>query len=540
MKYYTPIIKKYKIKLIVLSLAIVLSSILLIGITYIGGIYIDIISVTTKVNTIYLICVFLTIISAINLILKYLISYITKPLIEIMGFDLQYYVLNHLKHISIIEYKKFNASYLSKRIEEDSKQIVQFFVNNYTTVIIKAIEILIIIAIVFRVNILLGLIMLTLCPIYYSTYKKFGKPIYDKNFVAREKYAEYFQELSNYIDDLENIIVEADFDKDNHILTYKYNTYIGNFKEYVSVINKFTLAQGGIVVLMQVTIYLIGGMSVFKGYTTIGQLSILLSYFLQILGNITYYNEFAKLYQVAKTAVHRMNLLLQIPSVKEGDKKINDIRVIDAKVSFKIEEQLILKNIKVSALKGDIIGIIGRNGAGKTTLLKLLMGVLKLNGNDESQIIINNKYNISKVDTIYMRRHNMAYVPQRIRFRDITMKEVFNEKQEYNEAREFINFLYSKDIPLTKKIEVFINDNWNAKMETLSGGDKQMVAILRCIIKNASVLILDEPTANLDVERGEWFCKMVQIVKKDKIIFIITHEDKMCSIFNKIINLGVE
>lgn len=540
MKNYMSIFKKHKGKLLMLSCTIIVTSVLYIGITYIGGIYIDIISAATTINTINLVCFFLILLSMVSLVTKYILSYIMNSILEDIVFDFKYYILRHLKRISILEYKKFNIAYLSKRIEEDSRQISQFFVNNYTTAFVKVLEVIIIMIIVLRINFIIGLVMFTLSPIYYITYKKFKNPIFEKNLVAKEKSAEFFQNYSYHLEYLEDIIIEADFERENDLLRKKYVTYYEKFKEFISINNKFTIVQGMIVAFMQITIYLIGGISVFYGYTTVGRLSILISYFLHILGNITYYNELLRTYQLTKTSIHRIDELINIPFVKEGTKKLDTITSIKAKIFYSIDNHQILNNVDIDVTRGEVIGIIGKNGTGKTTLLKLLIGSLKLNKDDyQSSIIFNEQYNIQDLDTMHLRKEFLAYTSQRIRFRDISMKEVFNEIGNYEIYSDFISELQENNVPLTKEIEKFIEDNWVVKMDNLSGGDKQIVAILRNIVRRSSILFFDEPTSNLDVSRVEWFVEMIYSVKRNKITFIITHDNQIDMVFDKVINLAI-
>ena len=176
MKKYWFIFRKHKVRLLILSLSIILSSVFQIVITYIGGTYIDTISTAVTTKSIYLICLILMVLSFSNQIVRYILSYIMNPLIEKIVFEFEYYMLEHLKKISIIEYKKFNVAYLTKRIEEDSRQIAQFFVNNYTYIFVRGIEVLTIVIIVLRINFILGIIMIlfsnvfALClPMYFSS-----------------------------------------------------------------------------------------------------------------------------------------------------------------------------------------------------------------------------------------------------------------------------------------------------------------------------------------------------------------------------------
>lgn len=538
MKNYIFIFKGHMRKLIALAIFIALSSILSIVITYIGGMYIDIIAEATSVDIIYLICIFIVVISSLNLIIRFLTSLIKNVIIENMIFDFKYYILEHLKGISTVEYKKFNAAYLAKRIEADSRQISQFFVNNYMTAIVTFFEIIVIFFIVIRINFITGLIMVIVSPIYYFVYTKFKQPIFDKNLIAKEKSDEFFQAYTYQLEYLEDIVIESDFEKENKLLRDKFYTFKSRYKDFLIINNKLTFTQGFIVLGMHSTIYLVGGISVINGYTTIGRLSILIAYFIQVLGNINYYNELARTYQLTKSSIHRIDKLVDIPLVKEGNGRINDITSIHANVNYLIGEKLILNNIRVYATKGEIVGVVGRNGTGKTSLLKLLMGIIKLEDDDlNSSIIFNGCYNINDLDTLYLRKEFFSYTSQKIRFRDITMKEVFNEIMVYDDCQDFIRNFKENGFPLTTEIENFIICNWDVNMDNLSGGDKQLVTIIRNVAKKSSVMIFDEPTSNLDTNRIEWFIELVTLLKENRIIFVITHDIHVYSLFDQIINL---
>lgn len=180
------IFKEHSKELLFLAIITVASSVLNILVTYIGGKYIDIVVKANTFNLIYAICSFFLILSLGNLFLTYLISYIIEPLIEKIVFDIKKHVLRHLKKISLLDYNKFNVSYLAKRIDEDSRQIAGFFVNNYITLFIKIIEVIIILVVVFKINAIVALLMLLLSPVYFVLYKKFKNPIFKKFVDERE------------------------------------------------------------------------------------------------------------------------------------------------------------------------------------------------------------------------------------------------------------------------------------------------------------------------------------------------------------------
>ena len=132
-------------------------------------------------------------------------------------------------------------------------------------------------------------------------------------------------------------------------------------------------------------------------------------------------------------------------------------------------EKKIFDDVSYGIHEGDKIGIIGINGTGKTTLLKMVAG---LEETDEGQIIKQNGLRI-------------PYLPQNPEFQpNATVLTYVTQEKEY-EARNILN-------------KLGITDH-DASITHLSGGQKKRVALARALVNPSDVLILDEPTAGLDV-----------------------------------------
>ena len=92
-------------------------------------------------------------------------------------------------------------------------------------------------------------------------------------------------------------------------------------------------------------------------------------------------------------------------------------------------------------------------------------------------------------------------------------------------------------IPFSGKELNFIQGNWTKKVNELSGGDQQFISILHTVTKQKEVIIFDEPTSNLDSRRVDFFCKIINILKVNKMIFIISHDNELDKLFTKKIKL---
>ncbi|NGX56938.1 MAG: High-affinity zinc uptake system ATP-binding protein ZnuC [Candidatus Anoxychlamydiales bacterium] len=184
-------------------------------------------------------------------------------------------------------------------------------------------------------------------------------------------------------------------------------------------------------------------------------------------------------------------------------------------LSFCYNTKPILKNINLTINENEFIGIIGPNGGGKTTLLKLIMGFYEPHS---GTILINKK----KPEDI---RNVFGYVPQVYSFKKtfpISVLDVVILGSLYNDKKIASNkVLKEKAIDLLKKVGLkkFINNPFGS----LSGGQSQRVLIARALISDPKILILDEPTANIDSETEEKIFDLFQDEKNKRTILMVNH-----------------
>ncbi|WDV45037.1 ATP-binding cassette domain-containing protein [Clostridiaceae bacterium M8S5] len=189
-----------------------------------------------------------------------------------------------------------------------------------------------------------------------------------------------------------------------------------------------------------------------------------------------------------------------------------------------------LKNVTISVKKGEFISITGDNGSGKSTLLKLILGL--------------KKPKTGKV--IIARNYNIAYVPQ---FRAFDSSFPIDVKSVILQGRLKKNFPFSRynkeDI---KALEYYskvlcLQSLLERQIGELSGGQIQKVLIARALIAGSDVLLLDEPTANIDEDSTKEILKILKNLN-DKTIILVTHNTKdivnYCDYILHIRKIGVE
>jgi len=180
----------------------------------------------------------------------------------------------------------------------------------------------------------------------------------------------------------------------------------------------------------------------------------------------------------------------------------------------------ILNNTNLTARKGELIGIIGPNGAGKSTLLKSIFGQVKVRG---GEILLNGE-NITGLQADKLVGRGVGFVPQNNNvFPSLTIEEnlqmgLFQRPKAYAERLEFVTGIFSE---LGKRLK--------QRAGSLSGGERQMVAMSRALMMDPLVLLLDEPSAGLSPARqDDAFIRVSEINKAGVTTIMVEQNARRC------------
>ncbi len=184
---------------------------------------------------------------------------------------------------------------------------------------------------------------------------------------------------------------------------------------------------------------------------------------------------------------------------------------------FKYEKEFVLENINLEVKEKDFLTILGPNGGGKSTLLKLILGINPLKKGDIS--IFGNK--------LIQELPNLGYVPQNTNINlnfPISTIEVVMMGQN-NIKKRFFGYKKEEKIKALEVLKkVNMQDFANARVSNLSGGQRQRVLIARALFCNPKVLLLDEPTSNIDITGSNQVYEVLKELNKNITVVVISHD----------------
>ena len=230
-----------------------------------------------------------------------------------------------------------------------------------------------------------------------------------------------------------------------------------------------------------------------------------------------------------------LDLLEEEPAVEEvNGNDVTEFADIKLKnVSFSYDEEVILEDFNMDIKQNKIIGIYGKSGCGKSTLLKLLMRFWEV---DNGSITIGGK-NINEINTSDLRKMQSFVTQDTYLFNDTIANNIGIAKE---------NATMEEIIAAAKKASIHdfimsLPNGYDSKVGelggNLSGGEKQRIGIARAFLHDAPMILLDEPTSNLDSLNEGIILKSLMESKENKTIIIVSHRKSTMNIADVVLDV---
>ncbi|MBE6160129.1 MAG: ABC transporter ATP-binding protein [Lactobacillales bacterium] len=500
--------------IILISILTLFSTIISVIIPYIIGYIID--HINKKI--IYLI-IFLLVIYIINFILNIILNRIIINNVEDIIYKIRKDTFNHLEKLPVSYFDKNDKGNMMSILTNDIDKINECLQEVITTIISSVITLIGVTFIMFYMNITLSIIVVLSVPLFFIIVMKMSK-----------KMNEYFNKLQETLGELtsdsEEIVSSIKTIKSLEKQQYFINKFDKTNKKYRDIsikssIYSYLILPINLIInnLSNILIIGVGAILVLKNNTTIGEIVAFLSYASMFRSPINDISSLIGTIGEAMAGLKRIDNILEEKIENNGKIKLDIKGNIEFKnIYFKYDKKDILKNISFKINKGEKLAIVGETGSGKTTIISLIEKFYDIY---KGNILIDN-ININDIDKKKIRDNIGLVLQDTYLFKGTIMENI-----KYGRTIDDKKVIkICEDIGVSKFIEKLPNGYYTEienDANNLSIGEKQLLSIVRCIIKNPKIIILDEATSGVDIKTEKDIYNGIQKLLKNKTSIVIAH-----------------
>lgn len=539
MQWFFSFLKKYRKRLIFAMFLVTITCVIAIVNPQISGIVIDEVIQGGNRDILPKLIVLLILSTLVRAVLKYWFLIIFEKSSQGLLYTMRDHVYRRLMKQDFTFYNTHRTGDLMSRQTGDMDAIRHFVAFVIHSIYENSLLFLIAIVMIFVVEYRLALCMIAVMPLTVLVTAKQLKAVKP----AFHNIRQHFSSLNTFVQ--ENIsgnrVVKA-FAKEDYEIS-KFNIENDGFREAelnaAEIWKKYVPVFEFLANALTVILYLVGGIMVVAGSMSIGKLVTVSNYIWMLTLPLRQAGWLANDFQRFVTSVEKVYSTISIePTITNSEgsiirKRFNgDIEF--SKVSYKVNDEIILKDINFRVKAGQTVGIIGSTGSGKSTLMNLLCrfydvtsGQIKLDG-----------INVKNID-LYSLRDNIGMAMQdvflfsdtiegNIAFGrpDCSMEDVIAAAKIAN-AHDFI-------LQMPDGYDTIVGERGVG----LSGGQKQRISLARALLKNPPIIILDDTTSAVDMETEALIQEELNRIEGKHTVFIIAH--RISSIMDADLILVVE
>ena len=419
-------------------------------------------------------------------------------------------------------------------ITSDIELLEVFYAHTVAPIAIGVVTSFVIAVVLFKINPVFGLLSVLFyiligyfIPVFSSKFAKQGGVEYREAFADSNS---YFLESLKGIKEI--LLFDAGEERIQNInqKSDKLHQKMGVIKAHEGIIRAFT----DIVIMIAILTFLFVGIELYKkGQINIGQALVAIVVLSSSFGPVVALSNLSNnLIQTFACAQRLFDILDEAPVVEdisgECELQSKDIKIDDISFYYENRDE-ILKNLNLNIKKGEKVAIIGESGSGKSTLLKLIMRFWNV---DRGEISIGDK-NVKTIPTKTLRKSQTLVSQDTFLFNDTILNNIKMGDE---------NATYDDVVKAAKKASIheFImklpkgyDTNVGELGGNLSSGEKQRLSIARAFLRDSDILILDEPTSNLDTLNEASILKSINDECKDKTIVMVSHRKSSSAICDK-------
>lgn len=460
---------------------------------------------------------------ALESFFEYLMEVGWRELAQIAQHDLRDEAFNHVLNLDLEQIESRSSGELMSILNDDINQLERFLNMGAYSMIQLCVTISVIGTAFFVMAPEVAIFGMMPIPFIILGSLKFQKFLEPRYKTVRDQVGLLNSEFSNSIQGIQTVKAFANEALERDKISHYSSAYMAANNSAIKVSSLFTPLIRMLILCGFLVNLLYGGYLTLEGQLEVGTYSVLIFMIQRLLWPLTTLGQMLDLYQRSNASYRRVLDLLKIERKILGDKTSfstsdQSIEISDLSFSYSEREPL-FEGLDLKVDHGETVGLVGGTGSGKSTLVKIILrfyeglsGRIKIGGTDIKDLDISSlRKNIGYVgQDVYLFHgtilENIAYGSHKL------SKEEIIEIAKLAEAHEFIT-------SLPKGYDTIVGERGHR----LSGGQRQRISIARALVKEPSILILDEATSAVDNETEAAIQRSLAKVKKGRTTIIIAH-----------------
>ena len=514
-------IKKKKLKLVLISILSLLLSLISVTVPILtaqlllklsGGLLLELVKIAGFILIIEITR------NIVNLCMRYVYdNYMVETITEI-----QMEMFKETLRIKAEDIDKNTSGTFIDRINNDTNDIVNIFENLISSFLEFISNLGVLIAVIFiSYPMFFFFIISAIIDTYVSHLRR------EKVFSQNKKYRKVRERKTGLISEVVRGVKDIKLLNAEEGMLKKTKEQLNKTNKELLTINqttrRFYFLSGNIKDLTYFLFIATGALLIQKDMLTVANFIILYTYRGRMESLLSYYNQIADIIKNFNLSASRVAEILDTGYKKEraNGTILNNVHgnIEFKNVSFSYEDNEVLKEVSFKINEGERVGFVGASGSGKSTIFNLITGLYEVK---EGNILIDG-FDINNIDLNSLRK-NLSLIPQNPYIFNFSIKDnliLSNNNASLEEIETACKKaqIYDRIMEFEDKFETEVGEGG----VTLSGGEKQRLAIARTLIKNSNIILFDEATSALDNITQDKVQQAIYGLDKNKTILIIAH-----------------
>lgn len=452
-------------------------------------------------------------------------NYTTIRIGQGMVNDLRGAVYNHLQRLSLAFHHRRQVGDLLYRVTADTYAIQTLTMNGMFPILVSLGLLIGMTIVMLRLDWVLTLLALGVCPALFLTISAMSKRINSAAMLAHERESTIYSLVQRTMSAI-RVIQAFTKEEEEHrrFMAASADSLSANLQLY-TLQTFYSGVVNAVIALGTALVVWVGARHVIDGVLSIGDLVVFTAYLASLYGPINTISQTLGLIEGGKAGLTRVQEILAIErDLTEGGRTLahsevrGEISFEDVAFSY-THDQPVLRRVDLRIAPGKTVAIVGPTGAGKSTLVSLVprfydpqQGRVLLDGVDIREF------------TLASLRRQVAMVLQPPLVFPISIAENIaygrsEASQEEIERAARLARIHERIMNLPQGYDTIVSEQGS----TLSEGERQRLTIARAILRNAPILILDEPTSSVDAETEALIMEGLEQLMKGRTTFIIAH-----------------